>query len=127
MRVLLTNITLASRSGTEVNVRDLALGLLRRGHRPVVYSPELGEIAAEIRAATVAVVDDLAAIAAPQSLYDPPFGLEAIDFEVMHAELLGYTELVNRIQTMSQTEIAGSVPVDRQRRDAGTPTCPNEN
>jgi glycosyl transferase family 4 len=65
MRVLLTNITLASRSGTEVNVRDLALGLLRRGHRPVVYSPELGEIAAEIRAATVPVVDDLAAVAAP--------------------------------------------------------------
>ncbi len=65
MRVLLTNITLASRSGTEVNVRDLAIGLLRRGHRPVVYSPELGEIAAEIRAATVPVIDDLAAIAAP--------------------------------------------------------------
>ena len=36
MRILLTNITLASRSGTEVNVRDFALGLLRRGHRPVL-------------------------------------------------------------------------------------------
>ena len=70
MRVLLTNITLASRSGTEVNVRDLALGLLRRGHRPVVYSPELGPIAGEIRAATVPVVDDLAAVgAAPDVIH----------------------------------------------------------
>lgn len=64
MRVLLTNITLATRSGTEVNIRDTALGLLRRGHRPVVYSPELGPMAEEIRAATVPVVDDLAAVAA---------------------------------------------------------------
>ena len=55
---------MASRTGTEVNVRDIAVGLLRRGHQPVVYSPDLGEMAAEIRAATVPVVDDLAAVAA---------------------------------------------------------------
>jgi methyltransferase family protein len=62
LRVLLTNITLASRTGTEVNTRDIALGLVRRGHQPVVYSPDLGEMAREIRAATVPVVDDLAAV-----------------------------------------------------------------
>jgi glycosyltransferase involved in cell wall biosynthesis len=60
LRVLLTNITLGSRSGTETYVRDLAVGLLERGHLPVVYSPEAGAMAEEIRAATVPVVDDLA-------------------------------------------------------------------
>ena len=62
LRILLTNITLASRSGTEINIRDIATGLLARGHRPIVYSTRLGEIAEEIRAATVPVVDDLARV-----------------------------------------------------------------
>ncbi|HXJ33242.1 MAG TPA: glycosyltransferase [Candidatus Eisenbacteria bacterium] len=59
MRVLITNITLGSRTGTEINVRDVALGLLGRGHTPIVYSPELGPLADELRRRTVAVVDDL--------------------------------------------------------------------
>jgi hypothetical protein len=46
-------------------VRDLAFGLLRRGHTPVVYSTELGEVAKEIREATIPVVDDLAAVSTP--------------------------------------------------------------
>ncbi|HEX2254821.1 MAG TPA: glycosyltransferase family 4 protein, partial [Thermoanaerobaculia bacterium] len=57
-------MTLASRTGTEINTRDIAVGLLRRGHQPVVYSPQLGDMADEIRAATVPVVDDLTSIAA---------------------------------------------------------------
>jgi glycosyltransferase involved in cell wall biosynthesis len=60
LRVLLTNITLATRSGTELWIKEAALGLLRRGHAPVVYTPDPGGIADEIRAATVPVVDDLA-------------------------------------------------------------------
>ena len=32
LRVLITNIILASRTGTELYVRDLAVELLRRGH-----------------------------------------------------------------------------------------------
>ncbi len=65
LRVLLTNITLASRTGTEINVRDLAISLLREGHHPVVYSPVLGSVAEEIRAATVPVVRDLASVGIP--------------------------------------------------------------
>jgi hypothetical protein len=53
-------------------------------------------------------------IAAPQSLYDPPFGLEGIDFNVMHDELLGYTELLNRLGSMSQAEVAGEIPLERE-------------
>ncbi len=59
LHVLITNVTLRSRTGTELVVRDLALGLAARGHRPMVYSPELGDIAAEIAAAGVPVVSAL--------------------------------------------------------------------
>ena len=62
LKVLITNATLASLTGTETYVRDLALGLLRKGHTPIVYAPELGEIASQLRAATVPVVDDLEAL-----------------------------------------------------------------
>ena len=40
-------------------VRDLALGLHAAGHRPAVYSPQLGKIAAEISRSGIPVVADL--------------------------------------------------------------------
>ena len=66
-------------------------------------------------------------IAAPQSLYDPAFGLEGIDFDVMHDELLGFTELVNRLGVMQQSDIDGDVPSERAQRAAGAPGCPQAN
>lgn len=48
LKILIANITMASRTGTEINVRDLAKKLIRRGHAPAVYSPHLGEITHEI-------------------------------------------------------------------------------
>jgi hypothetical protein len=59
LRLLFTNFVLSSRTGTEVWIKDAALELRRRGLDPVVYSPVLGEIAEEIRAGGVPVVDDL--------------------------------------------------------------------
>jgi Glycosyltransferase Family 4 len=59
MRVLIANVTLAGRSGTETVVRDLALGLQQAGHMPMVYSPKLGEIASEIASAGIPVVSDV--------------------------------------------------------------------
>ena len=59
LRVLFTNITLASRTGTELYIKEAALGLLRRGHAPVIYTPDPGAIAGEIRAAGVPVVSDV--------------------------------------------------------------------
>jgi hypothetical protein len=59
LTVLLTNIWLTKPSGTVVVARDVAVGLVRRGHRPIVYSPELGEGAEEIAARGVSVIDDL--------------------------------------------------------------------
>ena len=59
MRILIVNVTLASRTGTETALRDLALGLKTTGHKPMVYSPELGEIADEIRASGISVFSHL--------------------------------------------------------------------
>jgi len=59
LRVLLTNNTLCGRAGTELYVRDIALGLMERGHQPIAYSSKLGEVAEELRAATIPVIDDL--------------------------------------------------------------------
>ena len=56
LRVLLTNHQLGEPGGTEVNVRDWALGLLRRGHRPVAYAPVLGRTAEVLREHSVPVV-----------------------------------------------------------------------
>ncbi len=59
MHILIANCTLATRTGTEIVVRDLALTLRDAGHTASVYSPQLGEIASELRASGIIVVDDL--------------------------------------------------------------------
>ncbi|RCJ18727.1 hypothetical protein A6770_32690 [Nostoc minutum NIES-26] len=70
LRVLITNITLASRTGTETYVKDLAIKLLKQGHTPIVYCTHLGtstqpdSIVEELRVATVPVVDNLDAVGA---------------------------------------------------------------
>ncbi len=62
MRILITNTSLAHRTGSELFVRDLALELLRRGNTPIVYSPRLGPLAEEIQRATIPVVNDLSSL-----------------------------------------------------------------
>jgi len=78
LRVLVTNRILSSRTGTELYVRDLSLGLLRAGHHPVVYSPLIGDVAGEIRAATVPVVDDLARVGSAPDVIHGHHGLETL-------------------------------------------------
>jgi hypothetical protein len=63
MRLLITNMQLCGRSGTELYVFDLALELVRQGERPIVYSPKLGELADQLKARAVPVVDQLDQIA----------------------------------------------------------------
>jgi hypothetical protein len=78
LRILLTNRVLAHRTGTELYVRDVAAGLFRRGHSPVVYSPRLGALAAEVRRDTIPVVDDLAKVAEPPNIIHGHHGLETL-------------------------------------------------
>lgn len=65
LRILITNNTLAARAGTELYVRDIAVALLRRGHRPVAFSMTLGEVAEELRSLTVPVIDDMRSLSSP--------------------------------------------------------------
>jgi hypothetical protein len=58
LHVLITNNTLAERTGTALYVRDLAERLLARGHKPCVYSPVLGEVARGLARAGIEVVAD---------------------------------------------------------------------
>lgn len=68
LRVLITNYIMSRRTGTELFARELALDLLRRGHTPVVYTNEMGELASTLRAATVPVTDDLNTLASPPDI-----------------------------------------------------------
>lgn len=78
LRVLITNRSLSTRTGTELYVRDLAIALARRGHQPVVYTPHPGDVAREIRAETIPVTDDLRAIAEPPDVIHGHHGLETL-------------------------------------------------
>jgi len=78
LRILITNRSLAARGGSETYVRDLAVGLVRRGHTPIAYSTRLGDMAAELRAATVPVIDDLGLLGAPPDLIHGQHHLEAM-------------------------------------------------
>jgi Glycosyltransferase Family 4 len=59
LRVLLANVTLAGRTGTEIVTRDLASGLLARGHQVSVFAPTLGALAEEITNSGVRVISSL--------------------------------------------------------------------
>jgi Glycosyltransferase Family 4 len=78
LRVLITNNTLAGRAGTELYARDLARGLLARGHTPIVYSTLLGEVAQDLRLATVPVVDDLDRLGGPPDIIHGQHHLETM-------------------------------------------------
>jgi hypothetical protein len=60
LTVLITNIAFAFRSGTEIVVDQIARGLSRRGHRPIVFAPYVGGGLTEgLRRSGIAVVDRL--------------------------------------------------------------------
>lgn len=68
LRILITNHFLRSRTGSELYVCELATSLLRLGHTPIVYSPQLGPTASELRNKTVPVIDSLEELSSPLDL-----------------------------------------------------------
>ena len=54
------------------------MGLLQRGHLPVVYSPRLGEVATELRNQTIPVVDDPMKVAEAPHIIHGHHGLETL-------------------------------------------------
>lgn len=78
MKILFTNNTFSTRAGTELYSLDVARRLVARGHTPIAYSPRLGEVADELRRATVPVVDELARVHEPPDLLHLQHHLEAM-------------------------------------------------
>jgi hypothetical protein len=78
LSVLFTNNALGPRGGSETYVRDVALALLRRGHRPSAFSLVHGDVAAELRRATVPVVDDITRLGAPPDVIHGHHHLETL-------------------------------------------------
>lgn len=69
MRVLITNIAMVTRSGTEVVVRELAPKLSRAGLETAVYTQWRGPTATELEADGVQVTDDLSTLAPPDVIH----------------------------------------------------------
>ncbi len=63
--MLLTTMFLNGRTGSEIVLRDTAVGLLRAGHKPIVYTRSFGAISDQLRAAYVGVTNDLSTITEP--------------------------------------------------------------
>jgi hypothetical protein len=60
--VLITNAFLRDWTGSELYIRDVAMELIKRGHKPIVYSPRLGKLADEFRKKSIPVIKDLNSI-----------------------------------------------------------------
>jgi hypothetical protein len=69
LRILLTNLLLLNRTGTEIVTRDLAFALAERGHQIQVFSPVLGAIADELRTGGVEVTDRPDALTPPDIIH----------------------------------------------------------
>ncbi len=78
LRILMTNAFVASRSGSELYVRDVALALQARGYQPVIFSTRLGELAEELRRHSIMVTDDLSKISEPPDLIHGQHHLETM-------------------------------------------------
>jgi len=63
LSVLVTNLRLSLLTGTVTFTRDLALGLLDAGHRPQIYTPNLGTVSAQLQELGVPVFDSLSKVA----------------------------------------------------------------
>lgn len=79
LRVLITCRELDIRAGTQLYTRDVAEVLRELGHSPVVYSPRLGEVAAELRARGVAVISHLGQLGSPPDIIHGQHHLEAME------------------------------------------------
>ncbi len=57
LSILMTNVVMSGRTGTEIMAAELALALRARGHRVAIYTPDRGPSAMEVMARGVPVTD----------------------------------------------------------------------
>jgi len=76
--VLITNAFIRDWSGSELYVRDVAIEIIKRGHKPIVYSPRIGELAEVLRRKSIPVVKDLNSIRVKPDLIHGQHHLETM-------------------------------------------------
>ena len=76
--VLITNAFIRDWTGSELYVRDVAFELINRGHKPIVYSPRIGELAEVLRQKSIPVVKDLNSIRVKPDLIHGQHHLETM-------------------------------------------------
>jgi len=76
--VLNTNAFIRSWSGSELYIRDVAMELIKRGHKPIVYSPHIGKLAEALRQKSIPVVNDLHSISVTPDLIHGQHHLETM-------------------------------------------------
>jgi hypothetical protein len=101
--------------------------MLQGSDAPGATTPSHCNFGGEGTPYNVHLLPTIGIISAPQSLYDPSFGMAGIDFNVMHSEVLGFTDLLNRLGPMNQAAVAGDITTERIRRAEGASSCPPEN
>jgi hypothetical protein len=69
------------------------------------------------------LIPTIATISGPWSLWAPSFGEGAIDFDRMQKQLLASGDMLLGLQNQRREVLAGAVPLLRQLRDSGVPTC----
>jgi hypothetical protein len=130
--VLLTNNALAARGGSETYIRDVALALLRRGHRPVAFSLVLGEVADELRRATVPVLDDLTRLGEPPDVIHGHHHLETLIAVLAFPGVpavnfchgwVPWEEMPLHHPAVRRYVAVDEVCVDRLVREEGIPSC----
>ncbi|MEZ5285384.1 MAG: glycosyltransferase [Vicinamibacterales bacterium] len=76
--MLLTNIALEHRGGSELYLLDVARWLRQQGHAPVAYSARLGPFADTVRRHAIPVVDDLERLGEPPDVIHAHHHLPAL-------------------------------------------------
>ncbi|MEE3503384.1 glycosyltransferase [Acidiphilium acidophilum] len=66
--ILITNITLRTRTGTEVMTAELAFALAARGHHVAIYSPRIGDLAMRVMAHGIPVTDRIETLTSPPDI-----------------------------------------------------------
>src|SRR5947207_16005971 len=121
LRVLITNLSLDGRTGTETYTRDLALALRALGHEPSVYSPRIGKLAEEVRRAEIPASNDLASFDTPEVIHghhNVPLSLAILRFRGTPAVFVCHAAKVWSDKAPRFSAIQPNVGVDFAWRDA---------
>jgi hypothetical protein len=79
LKILITNAYLAAYAGTQVVVRDLACEFSRLGHQVMVYCPEAGAVADEIRSHGIPVAHKLTSLKSAPDIIHGQFHLPTME------------------------------------------------